>query len=257
MFILNKNHDHVSGNIKVDTSAHEELFSEFNLIKNTEYYSNLFTPKISLRFNPSDMKDYSVSTNKIDVNNIFSTNRLGLSDTFETGRSLTLGFDFLSEKKNTLDNINNFFEFKLATVFRDKEENFISNQSTLNKKNSNIFGSINKKFSENMNFLDINNIPLQSLRNKIKHTILYTEERDPDSMPVSYNEITDEIIFESNVYSDDDETESEIEVLKKEIAELRDQFNYNASNVSNNAVEIFEIREQLTALRKIINTVLQ
>ena len=111
--------------------------------------------------------------------------------------------------------------------------------------------------SSNMNFLDINNIPLQSLRNKIKHTILYTEERDPDSMPVSYNEITDEIIFESNVYSDDDETESEIEVLKKEIAELRDQFNYNASNVSNNAVEIFEIREQLTALRKIINTVLQ
>ena len=53
-------------------------------------------------------------------------------------------------RKNTLDNINNFFEFKLATVFRDKEENFISNQSTLNKKNSNIFGSINKKFSENM-----------------------------------------------------------------------------------------------------------
>ena len=45
------------------------------------------------------MKDYSTSTNKIDVNNIFSTNRLGLSDTFEAGRSLTLGFDFLSEKK--------------------------------------------------------------------------------------------------------------------------------------------------------------
>ena len=97
------------------------------------------------------MKDYSTSTNKIDVNNIFSTNRLGLSDTFEAGRSLTLGFDFLSQKKNTLDNINDFFEFKLATVLRDKEENFISNQSTLNKKNSNIFGSINKKFSENVN----------------------------------------------------------------------------------------------------------
>ena len=50
-----------------------------------------------------------------------------------------------------MDNINDFFEFKLATVLRDKEENFISNQSTLNKKNSNIFGSINKKFSENVN----------------------------------------------------------------------------------------------------------
>ena len=111
---------------KYKSSPQIELVSLVNLetslplIKNTEYYSNLFTPKISLRFNPSDMKDYSTSTNKIDVNNIFSTNRLGLSDTFEAGRSLTLGFDFLSEKKNTLDNINDFFEFKLATVLRDK-----------------------------------------------------------------------------------------------------------------------------------------
>ena len=38
MFILNKDQEHVSGNIKVDTNAHEELFSEFNLIKDTEYY---------------------------------------------------------------------------------------------------------------------------------------------------------------------------------------------------------------------------
>ena len=76
-------------------------------------------------------------------------------------------------------------------------------------------------------------------------------------MPVSYNENTGEIIFETDVYNSDDETEPEIEVLKREIAELRDQFNYNATSISGNAVEIFELREQLTALRKIINTVLQ
>ena len=110
--------------------------------------------------------------------------------------------------------------------------------------------------SSNMSFLDINNIPLASLRNKIKHTILYTQERNPNSVPISYDENTGEIIFETEVYSDD-ETESEIEVLKREIAELRDQFNYNATTISGNSVEIFELREQLTALRKIINTVLQ
>ena len=38
---------------------------------------------------------------------------------------------------------------KLGTVFRDKEENFIPNSSTLNKKNSNIFGSINSSLGEN------------------------------------------------------------------------------------------------------------
>lgn len=112
--------------------------------------------------------------------------------------------------------------------------------------------------SSNMSFLDINNIPLSSIRNKIKHAILYTQERDPDSIPVSYNEITGEIIFESNIYSDsDDDAETEIDILKREISELRDQFNYNALTISGNANEITELKEQLTALRKIINTVLQ
>ena len=45
------------------------------------------------------MKNYSDSNNRINVDNIFSTNRLGLSDTFEAGRSLTLGLEFLNEKK--------------------------------------------------------------------------------------------------------------------------------------------------------------
>ena len=38
----------------------------------------------------------------------------------------------------------------LATVFRDKEEDFIPTKTTLNK-NSNIFGSISNNFSENLN----------------------------------------------------------------------------------------------------------
>ena len=54
----------------------------------------------------------------------------------------TLGLDYKNEKKNDLDQINNYFELKLATVFRDKEEKFIPNKSTIHKKNSNLFGSI-------------------------------------------------------------------------------------------------------------------
>ena len=49
---------------------------------------------MSFRLNPSDMKNYSNSNNKINVNNIFAVNRLGFSDTFETGKSFTLGLDF-------------------------------------------------------------------------------------------------------------------------------------------------------------------
>ena len=140
---------------KYKSSPQVELMSIFNfdsslpLINVNNYSTKLLKPKISLRFNPSDMKDYSSSDNKIDISNIFSSNRLGFSDTFEAGRSLTLGLDFKREKKNQLQDINNYFELKLATVLRDKEENFIPSKSTLNKKNSNLFGLMTNKFSDN------------------------------------------------------------------------------------------------------------
>jgi LPS-assembly protein len=121
------------------------------LEKKSNKSDNMLIPKISFRINPSDMKNYSSSENKIDASNAFALNRLGLSDTLEAGKSLTLGLDYNNERKNNLDQINNYFELKLATVFRDKEENFIPNKSTINKKNSNLFGSISNKFSDNVN----------------------------------------------------------------------------------------------------------
>jgi len=121
------------------------------LEKKSNKSDNMLIPKISFRINPSDMKNYSSSENKINASNVFALNRLGLSDTLEAGKSLTLGLDYNNERKNNLDQINNYFELKLATVFRDKEENFIPNKSTINKKNSNLFGSISNKFSDNVN----------------------------------------------------------------------------------------------------------
>ena len=147
---LGKSSNKYKSSPQIEVVSLLNLETSLPLIKNTKNSTNLLTPKLSLRFNPSDMKDYSTSNNRIDVNNIFSTNRLGLSDTFETGKSLTIGFEYLNEKKNSLDDVNNFFEFKIATVIRDKEESFISKQSTLNKKNSNIFGAIKKQISENI-----------------------------------------------------------------------------------------------------------
>ena len=142
---------------KYKSSPQVELLSLFNvelslpLIKDADKYNNILTPKLSFRFNPSDMKDYSTSNNKINVNNIFANNRLGLSDTFESGRSITLGLDFKKERKNNLDEINNYFELKLATVFRDKKEKFIPKKSSLGEKNSDIFGSIKSQLTNNIN----------------------------------------------------------------------------------------------------------
>ena len=52
---------------------------------------------MSLRFNPGSMKNYS-NLEKINIDNIFSNNRIGVTDTFEKGQSITLGVDY---KKKT------------------------------------------------------------------------------------------------------------------------------------------------------------
>ena len=82
-----------------------ELNSSIPLKKQTEKSLSYLTPKISFRMNPSDMKNHKTSKRTITTDNIFSNNRLGLGDSFESGRSLTLGFDY---KKESLKDINKF-----------------------------------------------------------------------------------------------------------------------------------------------------
>ena len=91
------------------------------------------------------MKDYSTSDKNISANNIFEINRLGLSDTFEAGKSLTMGINYKLDKKDNIEVLENkknykilnpdkYIEFKLATVIRDKVETKIPSSSTIDKK---------------------------------------------------------------------------------------------------------------------------
>ena len=102
------------------------------------YTTELLTPEISFRINPGDMKNHSSADRRINTNNIFLIDRLGLQDSLETGKSLTTGIDY--RNVNNLNDIE--FGGKLATVFRNKEEDSIPNNSTIDKKNSYLFGSL-------------------------------------------------------------------------------------------------------------------
>ena len=162
-----------------------EMQSSFPLVKLDENYLSYISPKLSLRANPSSMKFYGDEKRKINNDNIFDINRLGLIDTLETGQNLTLGIDYKREK---LDNINKFFEAKLGTVLRRKVNKDIPTSSTINKKKSNYFGKIKNNFNENitldyefsvdnnLNHVEYNSFGTTITKNKFVTTFDFIEE---------------------------------------------------------------------------------
>ena len=148
------------------SSPQSEIMSIYNfetslpLIKYDKKYLNYFTPKISFRTNPGDMKNYSESNRKIYASNIFSIDRLGIgSDSFEKGTSVTLGINYTKEK---IDDINKYFSIDLASVVRDVNENKIPNSSTIGNTTSNLIGSsklsLSEKYQIEYNFSIDNNL---------------------------------------------------------------------------------------------------
>ena len=143
------------------------------LQKKTEDSQSTLVPRLNFRFSPHDMQKNTNTSRKLSISNVFSRDRLGL---IETGESLTLGVEFKKQKINqvfrvveidyenltnfeidenlkedpdlkreTVTEIEDYIDFKLATVFRlDKEVNIPFN-STVGEKNSNIFGSAQYK----------------------------------------------------------------------------------------------------------------
>ena len=166
--------------------------ASFPLVKNTLKNLNTFEPKLSLRISPHEMKNNSSLERRIDTGNIFSDNRLILEDSLETGESVTLGLNFKKEKvniKKEIKEIEEYFDFKLATVFRLNEEKDIPISSSLNKKTSNIFGQLNFKPTKNilldynfslnndLNYLEYNSINAKLIHNNFSTQFNYLEER--------------------------------------------------------------------------------
>ena len=100
-------------------------------------------------YSPNSNKDLKSLDRKIDINNIFTQNRLSLDDTVEGGRSLTLGGEYALKVK---ENGNNILKAGLASVLRDKEEINLPTKSTLNNKGSDFVGSLVFEPNKNLKF---------------------------------------------------------------------------------------------------------
>ena len=158
---IGKNDTKYTSNTQIDGMSTIKFDSSFPLLRSKleNLTRETLTPKVSFRINPgNNMNDYSTSSSNITTNNVFDINRLGISNDFEAGRSMTIGLDYKYdqieiENSSSKDTKDEYLEFKLATVVRDQNENDIPTSSTINRKNSNLFGSINNKLFNNVDFI--------------------------------------------------------------------------------------------------------
>ena len=147
---VGKNYSSYKNSLQSEISSIYNFETSYPLIKLEDDYSNYLTPKLSLRFNTGQMKDYSSAVRSINSDNIFSIDRLSIGgDSFEEGKSLTAGITF---KKESIDDINKYFSYSLASVFRDKIQEKIPNTSGIDGKTSNLVGSAEYTLSDNYIF---------------------------------------------------------------------------------------------------------
>ena len=187
-----KNDNIYKSSLQANISSIFEANSTFPLIKTTDEFEETISPKVSFRLNPGKMKDFSDTSRGQTVDSIFSINRLGISNAYEKGKSITLGLDYkkldLDYEKLYLEDTERFFEIKLGGVLRDVEEDKIPNTSTINRKASNLFGSITNKLSgkiqidydfaidNDFNTFEKNSIHLQYSNNNLISTFIFHEE---------------------------------------------------------------------------------
>ena len=174
-----KNDTVYTNSIQLDGKGLIEYKSTFPLKKINTDTIDILTPKLSLRASESGMVNSSTSNRLITTDNIFNINRLGLNDSLESGKSLTLGLDY---KKSKIKNVDKYFEFKLAKSFRNKFESKIPTSSTLDKKSSNMFGKIKNNFNKNLSISydfsvndNLNSFEYNSLNTKLSFNKLETE----------------------------------------------------------------------------------
>mgnify|MGYP001474345568 FL=1 len=158
---------------KLDTKIASliEYNSSFPLEKKTDSYVNIIKPIISARYSPNNSKKARDDDRRINFDNVFSLNRLGLNDSVEGGGSLSFGTEYNKTDLTGRD----IFTGKIANVFKYEEDKNLPINSSLGNKTSDIMGYLNYKpnnfynieyeFSQDENLKDTN---YQLLKNEFK-----------------------------------------------------------------------------------------
>ena len=146
-----------------------EYNSSYPLKKETGNFKNTLKPMLSLKYSPNNSKDMKNEDRRIDVNNIFSLNRIGTNDAVEGGASITYGAEFSKTNKSEKEVLG----AKIANIFRAEEDENLPRKSQLGEKTSNIVGSFN--YSPTNNFKAKYDYSLDSNLTDTNYQLLTTE----------------------------------------------------------------------------------
>ena len=171
-----------------------QLNSSLPLIKESENYQKIITPKLSLKIAPNHNRNSSVNENKIDISNVYSLGRAVNNNSVENGVSVTYGSKYSLINKKTYGNL---LEFDLANNLRFEENKNLPKASQINQKTSNLFGQINFMPNE---ILDIKyNFNLKNNISEISSENLITNFKI-NNFVTSFEYLNDNISKTSNTY---------------------------------------------------------
>ena len=176
--------------------------------KEGNFFDSFFTARGSLMYSPNANKDLKDLDRKIDINNVFTQNRLSLDDSVEGGQSITIGGEY---SLKGIESGNDVIKAGLATVLRDNEEFNLPTKSTLNNRGSDFIGSL--VFEPNKNLKLDYNFSLDSDFESTNYNLLKTD--------LSVNKFVTSFEF----LQEDDEVGNE-SFLSNEIA-----YNFNDSSL--------------------------
>jgi LPS-assembly protein len=201
-------------NYKNKESSYLNGLIQFNsslpLIKENENSQKILNPRLSLKLSPSHTKDIRNKDVKIDINNIYSLNRISESDIIEGGLSLSYGNKFSIIDK---DSNSDVFSINLANNLRLKENDDLPKNSQIGQKTSSFMNEINYKPVEEIEFnynssiknnlsqINYENFNSKFKINNIVSTFDYLNENETNNNISYLSNKTDLIIDNSNLIS--------------------------------------------------------
>ena len=119
------------------------------LKKDSQNFTNTITPKFSVRLSPNHTKNLRSKDRKINYENIYDLNRLGISDSVEGGISATYGYEYTKFDKKRFDQK---IKFGFANNLRLSENKDLPGSTNLGNKVSDFVGLLEYQPNKNFKF---------------------------------------------------------------------------------------------------------